>query len=153
MIRSLITSSLRSRPFTLIVHGMTGFGTSRSKNTKRFLRVLCVLGGSYFAFVSDFDIRISSFQEDFRFLSASGFLGALLAILLGGLPASASSAGASPCALATLCFRASIRLMTWASSGAGGVTISWPATLASISLVSFSVYTSLYLEKSNVLGV
>ena len=71
------------------------------------------------------------------------------AIFFGGLPA----AGNSFFAWATLWRRASMRLMIWACSCTGGATISWPATLASMSLVSFSVYTSLYLAKSSFFEV
>src|SRR5438128_3343711 len=68
--------------------------------------------------------NVNQNQEVLRLRSAAaGFLAALLAIFLGGLASSAP-----PC-ISRLFFSASMRLMTWASSWGGGVTISLRCTL------------------------
>src|SRR5712692_5324603 len=48
---------------------------------------------------------------------------------------------------ATLCFKASMRLITCGPSVAGAATISLPATLASINCCSFREYRSGYLSR------
>src|ERR1700682_5541637 len=86
--------------------------------------------------------EISTRHEVLRLRPSAGLAALLGAIFRGGLPALSV---APVFFMAKLLRSASIKLITCACSCAGGDTISSPATFASISFVSFSVYTSLYL--------